>query len=134
MFLYEQVEGAWVASLTLGPEPIDDLPLGNARYGSSVALTAWDASTSDPDEARWDGEMVLVVGAPRGPDEPRPGAVYTYARLADDDEWSRQWSRQSTIQSVNPVEEDSFGWSVALAGNGELAAIGARGVGAVDLY
>jgi hypothetical protein len=75
----------------------------NYSFGSSVALAD-------------DGNR-LVVGAPF----PRGGAVDIFERTGS------VWLRQIELSGVNTESYDSFGWSVALSGVGDLLVVCAPG-------
>src|SRR6266487_873425 len=88
------------------------------QFGYSIALSG-DGNT-------------LVVGAPMESSSAKgingneadnskyaSGAVYVYARS------SSGWARQAYIKASNPGQDDQFGFSVALSGDGNTLAVSA---------
>lgn len=49
---------------------------------------------------------------------PSAGAVYVFSRSG------QSWNQQAYIKASNPGENDFFGWSVALSGDGATLAVG----------
>ncbi|WP_206211967.1 FG-GAP repeat protein [Wenzhouxiangella sp. XN24] len=84
--------------------------------GSTLAVGAWDEDSN-----------ATGVNADEGDDSaPESGAVYVYTRSGT------SWSQQAYIKASNTGQDDEFGTSVALSGDGDTLAVGAVGESSSD--
>jgi trimeric autotransporter adhesin len=90
------------------------------RFGSSVALSG-DGNTLAVGAADEDGTATGIDGDQANDDAPRSGAVYVFVR-----DGSGRWSQQAYVKASNTGEDDRFGRSVALSGDGRTLAVGAE--------
>jgi hypothetical protein len=102
---------AAAAPATSAPGPQQEL---QASDGMPLDLLGWTVSLTA------DGHTALV-GAPGR----IVGAAYIFT------ERGGQWSEQQELQSPAGSAEDSYGWSVAIAGDGQTAIVGAWSANAV---
>jgi hypothetical protein len=79
-------------------------PAAAAEFGHAVAISG-------------DG-LTVAVGASLVANE--AGAVYVFRRTGD------VWAQEAIVTAANAEAGDQFGWSVALSGNGNTLAVGAR--------
>jgi hypothetical protein len=90
-------------------------------FGGSVALSA-DGGTA----------LVGAASGPVGVPGNNNGAVYVFARSGT------SWARQAELTAGGGAQSDNFGTSVALAGDGSMALVGAdfknNGAGAVYVF
>ena len=94
------------------------------QFGIAVALSG-DGSTlavgaPNEDSNRTGVTAGSVNEANSGNAAPESGAVYVFARVAG------AWSQQAYIKASNAGANDAFGIAVALSGNGDTLAVGAR--------
>jgi hypothetical protein len=77
--------------------------------GDTLAVGAWGESS----------DATGVNGDQSNNSAPTSGAVYAFTRNGS------TWSQQAYVKASNPDPTDSFGWSVALAADGNTLAVGA---------
>jgi hypothetical protein len=131
-----------------GNQADDSTPYAGAAYvfvrdGAGQWSQQAYVKASNPDQEDWFGDDValsddgdtLAVGAPledssaTGIDGDQTddsaihtGAVFVFVRDGVD-----QWSQQAYVKASNPGSLDDFGLGVALSGDGDTLAVGARG-------
>lgn len=89
-------------------------------FGASLALTG-DGSTLAVGARGEDGNAIGASAGEQDNDAAAgSGAVYVFARVAE------AWSQQVYVKADNTGIGDEFGWSVALAADGSMLAVGAR--------
>ncbi len=89
-------------------------------FGRSVALSA-DGATLAVSADGEDSDATGVGGDRTNDSAPGSGAVYVYMRNS-----SGVWSPQAYVKASNTAAGDSFGYSVALSGDGGTLAVSAR--------
>lgn len=89
------------------------------QFGASVALSG-DGNTLAVGAVSEDGNNAGIDSTPNE-NASNAGAVYVYVRSAG------TWSQQAYVKSLNPGQNDLFGNSVALSGDGDTLAVGAPG-------
>lgn len=103
-YVFAHKGGKWkqTAKLTASDgAPVD-------QFGTTVAITD-DGST-------------IVVGASSKPAGDAVGAAYVFARDG------KKWTQSAELNDPDGTAGDEFGYSVAIAGDGSLVAVGAKGV------
>ena len=91
----------------------------NDRFGGAISLAA-DGNTLAVGAIAEDSAAVGANGNQADNSLNAPGAVYVFRRAAG------VWSQQVYLKASNPDSEDSFGIDVALDGDGDTLAVGAR--------
>jgi len=86
-------------------------------FGESVALSG-DGNTL---AVGADGEDSSDDNQEGNNNKTNAGAVYVFARNG-----AGGWSQQAYVKASNPDPNDHFGWSLALSGDGNTLAVGAR--------
>ncbi len=89
-------------------------------FGSSVALSA-DGNTLAVGAHNESSNATGIGGIQTDNSASNSGAVYVYARSVG------AWNQQAYVKASNTGTEDYFGYSVALAGDGNTLAVGAWG-------
>ncbi len=89
-------------------------------FGNSIAIDS-DGDTVAVGAATEDSIATGIGGDATDDTASQAGAVYVFARGADG-----TWAQQAYVKASNTDAGDNFGASVALAGNGDTLAIGAR--------
>ncbi len=89
------------------------------RFGWSVALSG-DGDTLAVGAWQEDSSATGIGGNGADGGAANSGAVYVFVRNAAD-----QWSQQAYVKASNTDQDDTFGWSVALSGDGSTLAVGA---------
>jgi hypothetical protein len=116
VYVFTRGEDRWLEQATFQSDDIDP----GDSFGSSIALSS-DGNTL---AAGAPGESSAAIGI--GGDESNnglsyAGAVYVFSRSAN------TWARQAYVKASNTGENDYFGDSVALSGDGNTLAVGAFG-------
>ncbi|MEM9461308.1 MAG: DUF4215 domain-containing protein [Myxococcota bacterium] len=94
----------------------------NDQFGHSIAL-ADDGNTLAVGAMLEDSSATGIDGNQgNGSSTGNAGAVYVFVRNG-----MSQWSQQAYVKASNTGELDQFGYSVALSGDGNTLAVGARG-------
>lgn len=88
------------------------------RFGRSVALAA-DGNTLAVGAFEEDSDATDVGGDQSNSNAEDSGAVYVFTRSGT------TWTQQAYIKASNTRERDRFGWSLALAADGNTLAVGA---------
>ena len=88
------------------------------NFGGSIALSA-DGNTLAVSAWSEDSAATGTAGDPASNAAVDSGAVYVFVRASDD------WSQQAYIKASNAEENDLFGVSIALSGDGDTLAVGA---------
>jgi hypothetical protein len=102
---------AYVKASNPGPEDC---------FGSSVALSG-DGNTLAVVASREDSSATGIGGDQADNSLYDAGAVYVFVR-----DGQAVWSQQTYAKASNPGEQDEFGHSMALSGDGNTLAVGAR--------
>jgi hypothetical protein len=90
-------------------------------FGWSVALSG-DGATLAVSAEQEDGNATGVGGNQADDSEPNSGAVYVLVR-----DGVGAWAQQAYVKASNTEQDDSFGFDVALSGDGDTLAVGATG-------
>ncbi|MDR2876475.1 MAG: FG-GAP repeat protein [Chromatiales bacterium] len=124
---YCVAQNNWCPGYTfIKPSPPSFMVIGGAdRFGSVVSLSG-DGTTLAVG-AYQDGTLMAGIDGPEpGPsDDPgdsvQSGAAYVFARPPN----SESWSQSAFVKAPNMTKEAQFGWSVAMARDGQTMAVGA---------
>ncbi|MCC5795158.1 MAG: hypothetical protein JJT85_10565 [Chromatiales bacterium] len=119
VYVFSQSDGVWSQQAYVKASNAINRGSGfNARFGFSVALSA-DGNTlavGAPNEA---SNATGIDGDQTDTSASGSGAVYVFTRSGSD------WSQQAYVKASNTGDGDQFGFSVALAGDGNTLAVGA---------
>jgi hypothetical protein len=89
------------------------------NFGTSIALSA-DGNTLAVGAPQESSNATGINGNQADNSASQSGAVYVFTRSAG------TWSQQAYVKASNTGAVDGFGWSVALAADGNTLAVGAR--------
>ncbi len=109
--------GVWSQQAYVKPSNTDP----GDRFGHRVALSG-DGSTLAISAPREDGGVAGIGGNPQDDSVLDAGAVHVFVR-----DGLGAWSQQAYVKASNTDEGDSFGFAVALSGDGSTLAVGATG-------
>jgi hypothetical protein len=93
-------------------------PSERAQFGDAVALSG-DGSTLAVGARAESSGASGINGNQTDTSAYSSGAVYVFARAGD------RWVQQAYVKASNPGDNDNFGSSVALSGDGNALAVGA---------
>ena len=113
VYVYTLVNGEWAHRAYLKASNTSQTD----QFGSALALSA-DGNTLAVG-APWESGKSAGVNGDQSEGAVYSGAVYMFTRQ------DGAWSQQAYIKASNPQQFDFFGYSVALAGDGETLAVGA---------
>jgi hypothetical protein len=99
-------------------------PGGEDRFGSAVALSA-DGNTLAVG-AYTEDSATTINGDQTNNDARGSGAVYVFSRTVNPVTNTGTWVQQAFIKASNAGVGDSFGFTVALSGDGNTLAVGAH--------
>lgn len=110
-------------------EPSVIYPLGADKFGTSVALSA-DGNTLAVGATLEDSDAHGVGGDQNNNNAATSGAVYVFTRAANG-----EWTQQTYLKTSNAASQDDyFGRTVALSGDGNVLAVGTERVDEVYVF
>jgi len=115
VYVYSHASGTW------GQQAYLKASNGNAgdEFGFSLAIS--DDGNTLAVGARYEAGSGTAINANQTDNEtPGAGAVYVFTRQASD------WNQQAYVKASNAASEDGFGSAIALSGDGDTLAVGAR--------
>jgi len=118
VYLFVRSGQTWVQQAYIKASNTDS---GDA-FGTSVALSS-DGNSLAVGAVGEDSSATGINGVQSDNSASNAGAVYLFSRLGT------VWSQQSYIKASNTDSGDAFGDSVALSGDGNTLAVGAKGEG-----
>ncbi|HWO26664.1 MAG TPA: FG-GAP repeat protein [Kofleriaceae bacterium] len=116
VYVFRRRGKTWIEQAYLkasNTEPVD-------FFGYSVALSA-DGSTLAVGALGEDSAAIGIGGDQNDNSANSSGAAYVFSRRGG------TWSQEAYVKASNTGEGDSFGWSIALSGDGATLAVGAIG-------
>lgn len=117
VYLFERsAAGPWAQTRYLKAEN----PSSGLQFGWAVAL-AGDGDTLAVGAPQDSSQATGIGGDPLDSSAPVSGAAFVFARAG------ATWTQQAYIKASNTGEQDAFGVSLALSGNGDTLVVGADG-------
>jgi hypothetical protein len=116
VYVFTRGEDRWLEQATFQSDDIDP----GDSFGSSIALSS-DGNTLAAGAPGESSAAIGIGGDERNNGLSYAGAVYVFSRSAN------TWARQAYVKASNTGENDYFGDSVALSGDGNTLAVGAFG-------
>ena len=114
VYVFTRSAGAWSQQAYVKASNTGDLD----EFGASVAL-AGDGNTLAVGARREDSSATGINGDEADDLASFAGAVYVYTRSGG------TWSQQAYVKASNTGQDDLFGFSIALSGDGNTLAVGA---------
>lgn len=116
IYHYDPIAGMWEHKAKVEPDVLD----AGDSFGGSICLSSLGDSLA---VGAWEerGTASGVGGDPNNNDGSKRGAVYVFSRITED-----TWVQDAYIKAFQSANEDEFGRTVWLSGDGNWLAVGAK--------